>query len=82
MIAELVIGAVAETLGRAAETISLADDLSDDLGADQRDVTDIIELIERRSGIALPTDLEDARTVGDLVAAVKSLERGAAARGG
>jgi hypothetical protein len=40
-------------------------------------MTDIIELIERGSGIAMPTDLEDAVTVGDLIAAVQSLKRGA-----
>lgn len=74
-IEQLVIDAVADVLGRQPDAVRLADDLTDALGADQLDVMEIVCEIEERSGLKLPTAAENAKTVGDLIAAVKSAEQ-------
>jgi acyl carrier protein len=54
--------------------ITLASDFSD-LGVDQLTMTYIVLSLEDRLGIEVPSDLEDARTVGDLVAGIQDALR-------
>jgi len=63
----LVLEVVRSVIGDEAENLSSDSDF-DVLDVDQLGMTDIVFALESRLGIELPTQLEDARTVADLVA--------------
>jgi len=58
---------VAEQLGVAADTVSPAAHILDDLGADSLDIVEMMMAIEEEFDIEVPDeDVEDMRTVADV----------------
>lgn len=58
---------VAEQLGVAAETVTPAANILDDLGADSLDIVEMMMAIEEQFDIEVPDeDVEDLRTVADV----------------
>lgn len=66
----ITIDVVADILGLQPSEVTSNADLSE-LGADQRDLMDIVTELEDRLRIELPTNLEDAQTVADLAAGLE-----------
>ena len=59
---------VAENLGVDAATITEESSFKDDLGADSRDLFELVMALEEEFGIEIPTeDLEQIATVGDVI---------------
>lgn len=74
----LVLEVVLSVIGDQAENLSTDSDF-DVLDVDQLGITYIVLALESRLGIELPTHLEDARTVADLVTGAQDeLRKGAA----
>jgi acyl carrier protein len=69
LLEDLVLGAVLARSGRQTH-ISLKTDLVD-LDVDQLTMTYIVLELEEKLGIELPCELEDARTVAELVASTE-----------
>jgi acyl carrier protein len=75
----LVLEVVRSVIGDEAENLSSDSDF-DVLDVDQLGMTDIVFALESRLGIELPTHLEDARTVADLVTGAQDELRKSAAK--
>lgn len=75
----LVLEVVRRVIGDEAENLSSDSDF-DVLDVDQLGMTDIVFALESRLGIELPTHLEDARTVADLVTGAQDELRKSAAK--
>ena len=75
----LVLKVVRSVIGDEAESLSSDSDF-DVLDVDQLGMTDIVFALESRLGIELPTHLEDARTVADLVTGAQDELRKSAAK--
>jgi acyl carrier protein len=70
LLERLVLEVVRTNIGDDGAEITLGSDL-DDLNVDQLTMTYIVLELEGRIGVELPSDLEDARTVAQLVAGVQ-----------
>jgi len=62
----LVLDVVLSVIGDEAERLSLESDF-DTLDVDQLTMTQIVLALESRLGVELPTNLEEAKTVAELV---------------
>jgi acyl carrier protein len=71
LMAKLVLDVVLSVVGDEAERLSLASDF-DVLDVDQLAITYIVLALESRLGIELPSHLEDARTVAELIAGAQA----------
>jgi acyl carrier protein len=67
LVEELVLEVVLSVIGDEAEHLTLESDF-DVLDVDQLTITYIVLALESRLGIELPTNLENAQTVAELVA--------------
>jgi acyl carrier protein len=75
----LVLEVVLNVIGDQAENLSLDSDF-DVLDVDQLGMTYIVLALESRLGIELPTHLEDARTVAELITGARDELRKSAAK--
>ncbi|MEZ5889115.1 MAG: acyl carrier protein [Xanthobacteraceae bacterium] len=70
----LVLDVVVSVIGDEAEHLNLETDFSE-IGVDQLTITHIVLALEHQLGVELPTHVEDAQTVSELVAGVRDALR-------
>ena len=67
MIFDKIVEIISEQLEVDADLIKSTSYLAEDLGADSLDMVDLAMSIEDEYGVEMPEDLENIKTVGDLV---------------
>ena len=64
---------IAEQLNCDGETIGLDTSFKDDLGADSRDLFELVMALEEEYGLEIPAEeLSDVETVGDIIEYLKN----------